>query len=154
MVGECREWTGARRSDGYGVLSDLGRVRRVHVIAWELANGPVPPGLNVLHHCDNPPCFLVEHLFVGTKKVNTRDMMAKGRQVLHVENLVPGYRGPVGPGHHSARMTTEKVVEARALYRAGGTQRELAQRFGVTQSSMWALLTGKTWKHVEGGGAQ
>jgi len=54
-------------------------VIRTHRLAWELANGPIPDGLSVLHHCDNPPCCNVEHLFLGTQTDNHADMVAKGR---------------------------------------------------------------------------
>ena len=76
----CIEWV--RKSvtrGGYGVISDGSRQVATHRIAWQLANGQIPVGLNVLHHCDNPPCCNVEHLFLGTKANNTHDMTAKGR---------------------------------------------------------------------------
>jgi hypothetical protein len=46
---------------------------------WEIATGPIPDGLYVLHRCDNPPCFNPDHLFLGTPMDNMRDKMAKGR---------------------------------------------------------------------------
>jgi hypothetical protein len=50
-----------------------------HRFAWELAYGPIPDGLWVLHHCDNPPCVNIDHLYLGTVKDNTADMMRRGR---------------------------------------------------------------------------
>ena len=60
---------------------------KTHHLAWEVANGPIPDGLWVLHHCDNPPCCETEpsdeypdgHLFLGTHADNMADMAAKGR---------------------------------------------------------------------------
>jgi len=50
-----------------------------HRISWVIWNGPVPDGLKVLHHCDVRNCCNEEHLFLGTSKDNTRDMISKGR---------------------------------------------------------------------------
>jgi len=83
----CLEWTGYTNAGGYGKISVNNKPVSTHRTAWELANGPIPDGLHVLHHCDNPPCCETEptegypegHLFLGTKAENTADMNAKGR---------------------------------------------------------------------------
>lgn len=54
-------------------------MRRVHQVAWILTNGPIPPGMGVLHRCDNQPCCNPSHLFIGTQADNVADMVAKGR---------------------------------------------------------------------------
>ena len=49
-------------------------------MAWLKSNGPIPKDLCVCHHCDNPSCVNVEHLFLGTYADNNRDRDLKGRQ--------------------------------------------------------------------------
>ena len=61
---------------GYGRFKRDGRTQQAHRIAW----GDVPDGMDVLHHCDNPPCVRRSHLFLGTNSDNVTDMLAKGRQ--------------------------------------------------------------------------
>ncbi len=78
----CWEWTGARSAKGYGRLTAGRRgdgYLRTHRLSFELAYGPVPDGLFVLHRCDNPPCVRPDHLFLGTKSDNMRDAVSKGR---------------------------------------------------------------------------
>lgn len=84
----CWPWTGARNSDGYGLMrigSHYDGSRRMsvtHRIAWELAHKrPIPPGMNACHKCDNPPCGNPTHLFLGTQRDNLRDAVQKGRPV-------------------------------------------------------------------------
>ena len=66
-----------------------GGAYRHHRKAWAEANGPIPEGLQVLHHCDNPRCYNVEHLFLGTQADNLRDMVAKGRSAEQQKQFCP-----------------------------------------------------------------
>ena len=81
----CLEWVGYTNRSGYGAITVGSRTdgtrRQVetHRVAWILANGPILDDLCVLHHCDNPPCCDVTHLFLGTKADNNVDMASKGR---------------------------------------------------------------------------
>lgn len=86
MPNGCLEWTGAVDGDGYGNIRVNSKNMLTHRFAWELANGAIPFGLGVLHHCDNPPCCDVEKcLFLGTQTDNAADMIAKGR--CHNQNV-------------------------------------------------------------------
>lgn len=76
----CIEWSGARDRQGYGITYLDGKVIKASRAAWIRAHGPIPPERPcVLHRCDNPPCWSVAHLFIGTRGDNNRDAAQKGR---------------------------------------------------------------------------
>jgi hypothetical protein len=45
---------------------------------WLMANGPIPDGMVVRHKCDNPPCFRLSHLELGTVADNNNDAAQRG----------------------------------------------------------------------------
>lgn len=78
----CWMWQGAPTPKGRGTFKMPGRVDMVAArAAWTLFVGPITdPTMCVCHHCDVPMCVnWEEHLFLGTKADNLRDMYAKGR---------------------------------------------------------------------------
>jgi hypothetical protein len=81
-LGSCWEWTGTRLPYGYGLVAKRSKEAPdpyAHHFAWRSARGPIPSGLWVLHHCDNPPCVRPSHLWLGTAADNAQDRERKGR---------------------------------------------------------------------------
>jgi|HubBroStandDraft_2_1064218.scaffolds.fasta_scaffold296591_2 hypothetical protein len=67
----CLIWLGST-TDGYGRIG-IGRSRRTrgaHIVAYELANGPVPEGLQLDHKCRVRCCVNPDHLEPVTQQVN------------------------------------------------------------------------------------
>ena len=135
----CIEWTGALHH-GYGWfrLPGVRKSATTHRAMWEAVHGPLPSHLYVCHKCDNRRCVNIEHLFVGTLQENLADMRRKGR---HVKGERVG----------GAKLSEDQVAQIRSRYKAGETQRALAAEFGMHQSSLSLLISGKNWKHVEQG---
>lgn len=135
----CWEWQGARTKNGYGLIGVPGgrnRNKRTHRVSYELAYGPIPDGLCVLHRCDNPPCVRPEHLFLGTRVDNNRDRDAKGR--------TRAGRKRHGEASPLAKLTSEAVAVIRR--EAGHTTvLALARRFGVSETAVRKARDGETW---------
>ena len=70
-------FTGNKHRYDYGRIKVKNNWLLTHRVVFEHANGPTR--LEVLHHCDNPPCCELSHLFEGTQADNLADMYAKGR---------------------------------------------------------------------------
>ena len=75
----CLLWTASTTGGGYGEIAIGRKTAQAHRVAWELANGPVPPGMHVLHRCDVRHCVAVPHLFLGSNHDNVKDRVTKGR---------------------------------------------------------------------------
>ncbi len=133
----CIIWNGYKnKSNGYGMTHDAeNRSTYAHRIAWELANGPIPDGLWVLHKCDNPPCVNVEHLFLGTRQDNIDDMVSKGRQ-------------RKGEDHHNSKLSHADIQSIRQRYETGeSSQISLAKEFGVHVVTISSITTRRCRKY-------
>lgn len=81
----CLEWKGARTKGGYGTMTlTLERYKSktalCHRVLWEFENDvELGRKIYVCHRCDTPACLNMAHLYVGTAKVNSEDMVRKGR---------------------------------------------------------------------------
>lgn len=86
--GDCWNWTAYVMPLGYG---QFGRATGVKVLAhrlsYELANGPIPSGMEVDHRCFNRICVRPEHLRLTTHKQNNEHR--QGAQ----KNSATGVRG-------------------------------------------------------------
>lgn len=131
--GECWIWIASKTRERYGRIKHGPRQRPAHAVSWEIHNGPVPDGLNVLHRCDYPPCVRPDHLFVGTQADNMRDMISKGRRAAHGRQA----------------LTASQVIEIRRLYAAGGTTySKLGVLFGVGSSAINHIVHRRTWANL------
>lgn len=122
---------------GYGQIrvgGRTGRTARVHRVAWELANGPIPAGMSVLHRCDVRNCINPEHLFLGTQADNVADMVAKQRD-----------RHPFGADHGRAKLTEQDVRDIRA---SAGSHQDIADLYGVAQNTVTSIKLRKIWRHL------
>ena len=132
----CWEWKSWFMRVGYGCFDARKKKYGAHRVSYFLRIGPIPDGMCVCHHCDNRKCVRPDHLFLGTKKDNTKDMISKKR-------------GLVGELNGSAKLTEGDVRQIRRQFSVGDTtKRDLARNYGVTEMAVTCLLSRKTWGHV------
>ena len=129
----CIQWLGTKTKKGYGILQTASRGSRkttAHRIAWVIAYGDLAPEVMVLHRCDNPSCVNVDHMFLGSQKENTADMVSKGRH-------------PWRDGTPWQKLNAQDVERIRDLRQARFTQQEVADRLGVSRPLISMIEHGK-----------
>jgi hypothetical protein len=129
----CWLWIGPKDDFGYGRLRNGARRVRAHRLSYEMFRCSIPADKFVLHSCDNPACVNPEHLRVGTALENVQDKVHRYRQT----------KGEASPW---AKLQTEQVI---AIKSADGTDRALAQQYGVSHSVISAIRRGVKWKHIQ-----
>lgn len=137
---DCWLWQAATVK-GYGKFKgDDRKMLAAHRVAYELTYGPIPDEMLCCHTCDTPLCCNPAHLFAGTPKDNTQDMVQKGR------------KGDVkGEKHGRHILTKAQVREIRQRYAQGGTTHdELGQEYGVAGGTVANIVSGNKWTHVDG----
>ena len=138
----CWEWQGRTDKDGYGIMKVGPHNARMHRFSWELHNGPIPDGLWVLHHCDNPPCVRIDHLWLGTATDNDADRHAKGRSRGGSTNRARGSH------NGSSKLTEAEVLEIRRRWASGETQTAISLSVGIAQTNISQIVLRKRWTHI------
>jgi hypothetical protein len=139
----CWDWNGSKDGHGYGrIMSPREMGPRQPLLAsrvsWEIHNGPIPEGMHVLHHCDQPSCCRPDHLFLGDQITNMADCAAKGRTT----------RGE--------RSTNSKLTDAQAIkIREDFVERRepfavIARRHGVSNGVIADLIRGRRRRWLGG----
>lgn len=142
----CLNWQGWKNPKGYGCISRRieGKLVRIYahriVMATLIGENFLYSGLLACHSCDNPSCINPKHLFVGTHRDNTLDMIKKKR------HNPWDRRGEVNP---KARLTEKQVIKIRKIYKPRVlTHTKLAKMFKVSKECIQELLSRKRWKHI------
>ena len=125
--GECLICHLAPNAKGYCPVS-FGRAvkTRAHRIVYFVCHPAEDQKQMVLHTCDRRNCIRPDHLFAGTAKDNTDDMIAKGRAKF------------VQPGKQS--VYREKILE---LHKQGFSRKEIAAKLYISESTVWNHISEK-----------
>lgn len=133
----CKIWNGRRHHFGHGVIRHQRKITLVHRAAWEAEKGAIPEGIDCLHNCpggDNPACWNVDHLWLGTQADNNADRDRKGRQV-----------APKGEAHGMVKLANHHVLAIRSDARLN---RDIADDYGISFSQVGRIKSRRAWSHL------
>lgn len=131
----CWIWLGAK-SMGYGRIILKRKVVQAHHLTAREMHGPIPNGLFALHKCDVRACVNPHHIYYGTPKRNSTDMVQRGRS-------------SKGERNGMCKLTEHDVRVIRDTYARGGTtQASLAEQYSLTNGAVSMIISRTRWKHV------
>jgi hypothetical protein len=148
----CRLWQGAIDKYGYGKkkvrYSRDGPWIAEKVHRWALnmsRERRLRPEQVVLHLCDNPLCYRIDHLKVGTVQDNNADMLAKGRASKPPVNHLHGER------HGMSKLNAEKVADIRRWHAEGVPKQQIADRLEISRTTVRRVIEGISWAEAPPG---
>lgn len=131
---ECLVWPYSRDTNGYAKVAIDGNMRPVSRVLCERVHGNAPsPEYETAHSCGrgNDGCINPRHLRWATHTENIADKLIHGTW-LRGEKIA------------QSKLTEHDVLEIRSLL-ARVSQREIAERYGVTQSTVARIQSGEIW---------
>ena len=163
-LGPCWDWTAGASPRGYGVMGcpmpGDSRARRLatHVSLF-FATGEWAEGRYALHRCDRRICVRPDHLYWGTLRDNTQDMLRRERSSYHryPELYSSEHRATLdksswdmarGSRNNRAKLTEEDVVAIKAQIVAGMTDAAIAATCAVSRTAIASIRYKRTWNHV------
>lgn len=114
----CWEWIGTLNSNGYGIIHYEKKTHLAHRVSYEKHNGPLRKGFLICHKCNNEKCVNPEHLYQGSYRDNSRDMIMK----------------KLGTSKDPMRLREYMGEKNR-------TNKELAKHLGVSETHIWLIST-------------
>lgn len=119
----CWVWNGHTSTSGYGTVNP--RRHEGHRVAhrWSYATfvGPIPEGLFICHHCDNPPCVRPSHLYAGTALDNARDAQRRSRNGWCVRKFGVSY------AYYRRTIDKQRLAALLSAHEAQENLRHMAQ---------------------------
>jgi len=128
---ECLIWPFKRDKNGYAIVWRDSKNRRVHRLACEHVYGPAPSTKHLATHTcgkGHEGCCAPAHQLWNTASGNTKDRRKHGTWGL--------------------KLTNDEVRQIRALG-LKMTKNQLANKFGISATTVHQILKRATWKWVD-----
>lgn len=145
---DCWQWLGTINPRGYGLFFDGERMVAAHRWAYEHFIGPIPAGLYIDHLCHqncaggngclHRSCVNPAHMEPVTNRTNVvRGMAARGDSAIKRGEAVG-----------NSILRESDIPAIRTASAAGESGRSIARRYGVHATTIYHVLSGKSWAHV------
>lgn len=139
---DCWLWTGAQTRVHYGSFKVRERMFLSHRVAYLLHHRSFPLYAEdgryacACHRCDTPLCMNPAHLFIGSTVDNNHDRHHKGRSS--------------GGKLSGEACSWHKLTEADvlAIHADHDTAPVVGAKYGVSESLIYQIRKGVTWKHL------
>lgn len=131
----CWEWTGTKmQKEDYGIAHFNGGRYRAHRLSYLYHKGQIKEGMLICHTCDNPICINPSHLYQGTPKQNSSDMVIRNRQ-----NKLKGEDASC------SKLKAYEIIKIRADNRG---HKYIAADYGIAVSTVSGIKTRRNWSHI------
>lgn len=108
---------------------------QVHRLVAYAFLGEIPKGFHVCHKDGNPQNNFISNLRIDTPKSNQADREIHGTDCK-------------GSKHARSKLVEPQVLVIRQLLKSGEAQKEVADKFNVSCSTVGFIGARKTWKHI------
>ena len=137
-VNECLIFNGSTNQSGYGHINVDKKLKPLHRLSYERSKGKIPKDLVIRHTCDTPRCWNPDHLLVGTRLDNSKDMVDRGRS-----------DKPKGIKNANRKLNETQVIEIKNLLNKGIYQKDIASMYLVHQTHISRIKNDVSWRHLK-----
>lgn len=129
----CIDWPWFRDDKGYGVIGYADASKSfAHRWVYEEMVGHIEDGQVVRHRCDRPPCVNPNHLQVGSRADNQRDMKIRGRAAHGERNA-------------RSKVTVEIAALILRLSAIEWSYRAIGDEVGISSMHVGRIIRGERW---------
>lgn len=152
----CWHWIGQITEYGYPIISDAGRKRRAHRVAYELYVGPIPVSHELHHLCHNRACVNpghlqplthIEHAVVSADERTYARREVKPKPEKTYKKMHETWRRRLSESHRRNRGERSRQRTLAALQECWETephrrprQREVAQKLGISEQAVSKIM--------------
>jgi len=129
----CWLWKGAHGGQGRPRIWDGVKAEYAARVAYRLYKGEIN-NLLVCHTCDNGLCVNPDHLFLGTHKDNSTDMVCKRRSTKGSKNRQAKLTEADIPDIKHRRLVLKQQINS------------IAKLYGVERRTISRIIHNQTWR--------